>query len=273
MPVATPGVPSLFFTVTTETKRPASYLVDRMELVRSVGPSAEDAGVAEAGAKAAKLAEVPRPEDLTAFVTGREKLARSRALVAAKKPLRVLIIGDAPAQGAGLWNVPAGVRGRTLFWGAFAEELKRRGVEATVTPVFVENPVEGASRMDVMLARTKADLAVIELSTSPVGRDSTVLRVNAREADRAMFESCRRAGAEVIAVGVPALPDQFRRADEAGLLLEEAGRAGVAAADFGRLSEARGRGFEGEFYATPDQLNCQGHLLLAKLLVSAVTNP
>jgi hypothetical protein len=146
-------------------------------------------------------------------------------------------------------------------------------VDATVTPVFVENAVEGASRMDVMLARTKADLAVIELSATPIGRDSTVLGVTLREADRAMFESCRRAGAEVLAVGVAVLPDRFKRADEAGLLLEEAGRAGASSADFGRLSAARGRGFEGEFYATPDQLNCQGHLLLAKLLLSAVSNP
>jgi hypothetical protein len=82
-----------------------------------------------------------------------------------------------------------------------------------------------------------------------------------------------RAGAEVVAVGVPPLPDQFKRADEGGMLLEEAGRAGAAAADFGRLSTTRGQGFQGETYATPDQLNCQGHLLLAKLLLSALTNP
>ena len=273
MPVATPGIPSLFFSVTSETKRPASYIVDQIELVRAVGPATDDAGVAEEGAKAAKLPEIAGPVDLSTFVTRREKLERTRALVAAKKPMRVLVVGDAVAQGGGLWNVPAGVRGGCLFWGALEAELKRRGVDATVTPVFVENAVEGASRMDVMLARTKADLAVIELSATPIGRDSTVLGVTLREADRAMFESCRRAGAEVLAGGVAVLPDRFKRADEAGLLLEEAGRAGASSADFGRLSAARGRGFEGEFYATPDQLNCQGHLLLAKLLLSAVSNP
>jgi len=273
MPVVTPGIPSLFFSVTNETKRPASYLVNRMELVRSVGPSAEDAALAEAGAKAAKLPDAARPEDLSAFVTGREKLARTRALVAAKKPLAVLVIGDGLAQGAGLWNVPAGVRGRILFWGVLEQELKRRGVDATVTPVFVENAVEGASRMDVMLARTKADLAVIEMSALPLGRDAAVLGVTLREAERRMFESCRRAGAEVLAVGVATLPDRFRRTDEAGLLLEEAARAGLAAADFTRLGEARGKGFQGEYYATADQLNCQGHLFLAKLLLSAITNP
>jgi len=272
-PIQTPGIPSLFFGVTSDTKRPTSYIVDRLELVRSVEASDEDVALREAGAKAAKLVEVPPPKDLSAFVTNREKLARSRALVAAKKPLRILVLGDALAQGGALWNVPTGVRPRYLFWGAFEQELKRRGVDATVTPVFVENPEDAAGRIDVLLARTKAELVVVELSASRIGADSTALRARAREADRAILGACGRAGADVIALGVPPLPEQFRRADESAILIEEAARAGVPAADFARLSEARGIGFQGEFYATPDQLNCQGHLLLAKLLVSALATP
>jgi hypothetical protein len=272
-PVTTPELPSIFFGVTSDTRRPASYLVDRMELVRSVEASDEDAAIREAGAKAARLTDVPRPQDLSAFVTNREKLARSSALVAAKKPLRVLVVGDAVAQGAGLWNVPVGVRSRHLFWGALEQELKRRGADATVTPVFVEKAEEAAARIDVMLARTKAELVIVQLSASGIGTDSTELRTRVHEADRAIFDACRRAGAEVIALVIPPLPEQLRRANEAAMLLEEAVRAHVAAADFGKLSEARGKGFQGEYYATPDQLNGPGHLLAAKLLASALANP
>ena len=61
--------------------------------------------------------------------------------------------------------------------------------------------------------------------------------------------------------------------NEAKALLEEAARAGVAATNFGNLAAARGAGFQGEYYATPDQLNVQGHLLVGTLLTSCLTDP
>ena len=43
--------------------------------------------------------------------------------------------------------------------------------------------------------------------------------------------------------------------------------------NFGKFSSARGAGFEGEYYATPDSLNVQGHLAAARLLAAGLMNP
>ena len=271
--ISTPQIQSIFFGVTPETKRPASYVIDRIELARSIDPPLEDDEVRASGRKAAKLREVPQPKDLSTFVMRRDTLATSRTLVKAKKPVRVLVMADAVGQGAGLWNVPAGVRSRYLFWGVLERELKEKGSAASVTPVFVEDPEDAAGRIDTMLRRQRPNLVIVQFSTSAIGANWRSIRNRVRKANQTIFAACRRAKADVIALAIPPLPQPLKQVNEAEVLLEEAARAGVATADFGRLAAARGNGFEGEYYATPDQLNVQGHLLVGKLLTSCLTEP
>lgn len=270
--IATPRIRSFFFTVTPQTKRPASYLIDRIEVVRAVGPAETDDEVRAAGAEAAKLPEPRSPEDLSAFVARREGLAGIRRLVAEKKPVRVLVIGDSIAQGAALWNVPAGVRARYLFWGALHRRLRGAGSETTVVPVFVEGPEDAAARIRGALASVKPHVVVVQLSSSRPGV-APGERTRAHEAVRRLLTACRRRNTPVLALAVPPLPGPLRRINHGEILLEEAARANAAACDFSKLAAARGKGFEGEFYATAEQLNVQGHLLAARLLTSVLSNP
>lgn len=271
--ITAPEIRSLFFSVTSGTRRPAGYIIDRIELARSIDPPDEDEAVREAGRKAAGLVEASRPDDLSAFVSGRDKLSDFRARVEAKKPVRVLVVGDAVAQGAGLWNVPAGVRSTRLFWGVFDGELRKRGAASTVGLQAVSGAADAASRVQVALRRYKPDLVIVQLSSSAPGVSGAGAIARTRREVQAVFSICRRGKVPVVALGVPALPDAFRRVDESSVLLEEAVRAGVPTADFGRLAAARGKGFEGEYYAETDQLNVQGHLLAGKLLTTFLTEP
>lgn len=272
-PIKTADIRALFFGVTPETKRPASYLIDRIELARSGGASIKDDAVRKAGADAAKLADVPQPKDFSTFVTHADALAKFRARVKAKKPVRVLVVGNTVAQGSGLWNVPQGMRSGHLFWGVLDSELRKRGAESTVGLLAAADASDAASRIQVALFRFKPDLVIVQFSTSAPGAARPGIRTRTRDALRTMFGICRRGKVDVVALGVPALPDRYRRTNVAEILLAEAARAGIPSADFGRLAAARGKGFQGEYHATPGQLNVQGHLLAAKLLTSFLAEP
>jgi hypothetical protein len=263
----------MFFSVTAETVRPVSYIIDRMELVRSIDPPADDDAVREVGRKAAGLPEAPHVEDLSSFVTRRDVLAGLRARVKATEAVRVLVVGDVVAQGSGLWNVPVGVRSGHLFWGVLDRELRKRGATSTVGFVAVSGAADAASRLDAALRRHRPDVVIVQLSSSAPGAARPGARTLVRRDVQSIFDICLRAKLPLIALAVPTLPDAFRRMDESTVLLEEAVRAGVPTADFGRLAAARGVGFEGEYYASVDQLNVQGHLLAGKLLASLLTEP
>jgi len=65
----------IYFTVEPGAKRPASFIVNRLEMVRGIGPSVEDEALKAAGAKAAKEEDVARPAGLARFVAGRDTFA------------------------------------------------------------------------------------------------------------------------------------------------------------------------------------------------------
>ena len=272
-PVKSTEIRSIFFTVTPETKRPARYLIDRIELAMSTEAAILDDDIRKIGEAAAKLPDLPMPKDLTAFVTHREKLASFRARLKQKKPLRVLLIGDRVAQGAGLWNVPRGAMPRYLFWGVLKTELERKVPGTTVTPVFVDDPTHAALQFGAMLRRFRFDLVIVQFSVSSVVPGRRRFRRDVRKAEQDIFAACRREKVDVLALIIPPLQSRFKQTDEAAELLTEAARAGVPAADFGKLVSSRGKGLEGACYATPDQINAQGHLLAAKLLTSILTEP
>jgi hypothetical protein len=176
------------------------------------------------------------------------------------------------SQGAGLWNIPAGARGLYLYWGRAVTELRKTVPEVEVYPVFTDGPEDAASRVGAMLARTEADLLIVQFSGSSPGVGRPGAKTAAAAAIRRIFEAAKAAGTPVIAAPVPPLMGPLRRIDFAELLADEAKRAGICTADTGRLSAYRGLGFEGEFYVAPDQLNVQGHQALSKMLLE-ILNP
>ncbi len=271
-PVASASVSAIFFSLTPDTKRPAAFLVDKLELVRGIGPSRDDDAVRAAGAKAAKEADVPRPADLAKFAKGRERFAALRAKLVEKQPVRVLVVGDAVASGSALWNVPPGARPRVLFWGRLADALKAKSPGSAVATVFVDGPESAVTQTPGAIRALKADAVIIELSASPPGVPVGAVS-RARESVKALLDICRNARAEALVLPVPPLADPLRRVDYAAILAEEAGRSGVPCVDFAAFAAARGKGFEGEYYLAPDALNVQGHEAAAKLIESALVGP
>ena len=261
---------SLHFSVTDGTKRPVSYLIDRIRLIRSVTPQATDSEVRKEGAKAAKLPDVPRPTDLSKFISGAEKLSAFRAKLAkAKHPtVKVLVVTDAVSENAGLWNIPPGEVGKHVFPGVLESELKRVNTNAKVVSISTEGPADADSRVRAAILRDRPDLVVVQFSYSAPTTVRVRLTRDPRKAIRNIFSTCRRHGVPAIAMPIPALPDRMIRTDTAGMLREVAAGAGIPIADFGALAAARGVGFEGEYYSTPTSLNVQGHRLAGQLLAS-----
>ena len=271
-PFTAAAVRELFITVTPATKRPATVIVDKLELIRGIGAARDDEAVRAAGEKAAKEPEVARPADVSKFVAGRERFADLRAKLDAKKPVRVLVLGDTLAAGASLWNVPSAVRSGALFWGHLDRALKAKSPEAAAAPVFVEGPEAAAQMLPALLRAQKPDAVVIALSCSAPGvRLGAEMR--AREAVKTLLEICRNARVEALAAPIPPLPDAFRRVDYAAILIDEAAKADAPSIAFGAFAAARGRGFEGEYYAAPDALNLQGHAALAQIIEYVLVNP
>jgi len=287
-PVTATRIPSLFFGVTPDTKRPVAYIVDHLKLARAADAAADEDEIRKLGAAAAKLKDPPFPKDLSPFATHRGKLATVRAHIQEKQGIALLVIGDGVTQG-GLWNVPTGARSRFLYWGRLAKALENAGAKPVVTyTVVVPRPADAASRIAPLLRRYRPNVVIVQFSTSGVGAGLHNLRTHARTADRAIFETCRKAGVPVIAVGVPPIASALKRVDEAQTLLAEAARAGVPAVDFGKVVSVRarvippkrhgddlspGKGFEAQYYATHELLNVQGHLLLSQVLTSLMVEP
>ncbi len=271
------SVPSLFFTVTFGTKRPASFIVGRLELIRAVGPAVEDDALRAMGAKTAKEPEVERPKDLSPFAGGGDVLAGVRAKIEGKSPVRVLVLGDAVAAGASLWSIPPAARSRALFPGLLDAALKARDPAASVVTVIVDGP-ESASGPLLAALRPSApnaarpDVVVLEFSCSapgiPLGAGA-----NAKKATQALLELCHASGVPVIALPVPALKDDFKRVDYGTVLFDAATAAKVPTISFGAFAAARGKDYEGEYYAAADALNPQGHAAAAQLLQSVLVKP
>jgi hypothetical protein len=137
---------------------------------------------------------------------------------------------------------------------------------------FVETP-EAAGEIAVNLRTLKPSLVIIELSCSSPGPQGFGTASRSRESIKNIFAACRAAKVDVVALAIPPLPDAYKRINYASLLLEESAAAGVPAVDFGKFAAARGKGFEGEYYARPDQLDVQGHLLAGRILAAALVNP
>ena len=220
----------------------------------------------------AKEPDAPRPEDLSKFVTGRERFADLRAKLDAKKPVRVLVVGDAVAQGTMLWNVPPGSRPETLFHGRLRAALRARSPESAVATMLVDGPESAAAQIPGGLRSFKPDVVVVELSCSAPGV-SVGAAPRAREAVKTLFEICRNARVEALVLPIPPLADAFRRVDYAEILLDESTRANVPAINFAAFAAARGGGLEGEYYAAPDAFNVQGHAAAARLLEYVLVNP
>ena len=272
------SVASLFFTVSPGTKRPARYVVSRLELIRAVGATREDDALRAAGAKAAKEPDVERPKDLAAFVSGRERFAAFRAKLDAKKPAHVLVIGDAVAAGSGVWNVPPAVRPRVLFPGLLEQALKAKSPDASVATIIVVDGPEKASGPLLAALRSAAptavrpDVVVLEFSCSPPGVPLGA-EARAKKAVQSLLDLCRNSGVEALALAVPPIPDDFRRVDYAKALFDPSVEAKTPAINFAAFAAARGRNFEGEYYASADTLNVQGHAAAALLLQSILVNP
>ena len=269
-PVPKAQIESFTFGITPETKRPAHYIVDRIQLVREPKPSVEDDAVRAAGMKAAKDPEPRRPKDLAKFVSQRGKLAPVVDLLKAKKPVRVLLIGDSLAQAGTLWNVPDGVRREHLFWGRLQKRFGSENPKANVRVMIAASPVDAAGRLPALLDRLKPQLVVLQFSSSPPEPGKPGVETRNRAAAVRLIDQVTRAGVPTIAVPVPSLPGRLRQLNTAQMLAEAASAKDVPVADFGRLAAARGPGWQGEYYATPDQLNIQGHWLLADLLSQAL---
>lgn len=269
--VAGRQVQSVFLTVTPDTKRPCSYVVDDMELVKDVRSAEADAKLREEGDRTAKLPEPPWPADLSAFASSCDKLAGFRALVAGKKPAKILLIGDGVANGVRLWSVPAGALPKVLFGGRLRDKLLKLDPDVTVSTLVVEGPEDASSRIATLLARESPALVLLEFSSADPKGGDVGAKTRAREAMQTLFAECRRANVPVFAAAIAPLPSRVIRVDFADMLIEEGAKAGVPVADFGKLAAARGKTWQGEYYATPDQLNIQGHDLLADLLATCLS--
>jgi hypothetical protein len=263
-------IESFTFGITPETKRPAYYVIDRIQLVREPKPSVEEDELRALGMKAAKDVDPARPTDLTKFVARGEKLAPVIELLNAKKPVRTLVVGDAQAQGSALWNVPAGVRDDYLFWGRLRRRLGGEDPAGNVRVIVAATPEEAVNPFAAALERAKPQLVVLAFSSASIEPGKLGVQTKNREALSRLIDLAARADATLLAVPVSPLPGPLKRLDTAGLLARAASDKDVALADFPKLIAARGPGWEGEYYATPDQLNIQGHWLLADLLTQAL---
>ena len=117
----------LAFTLTAESARPASYVIDRPGFVKSF--AAEDAADQQAGLKvqtaAAPLPE--RPADFSAYVLNADRIPKTKAKLAAKQPLTIVAWGDSITMGSQLWSVgdkPA--QAAAIYHALFAEKLKKK---------------------------------------------------------------------------------------------------------------------------------------------------
>lgn len=123
-------------TLTADSPRPASYVVDRPGMVRSF--AAQDAADRQAGLKP-QIAATPMPErpaDFSTYVLNADRIPKTKAKLAAKQPLTVVAWGDSITLGAQLWSVgDKAAQAAAIYHALVAERLKKKFGDDAITVV------------------------------------------------------------------------------------------------------------------------------------------
>ncbi|HUV38646.1 MAG TPA: GDSL-type esterase/lipase family protein [Planctomycetota bacterium] len=120
-------VGQLAFTLSSDSKRPAHYVIDRPGFAKSFAELAAADEKAKYGTGVYPSAVPERPKDFGRFVARGDQLVKTKAKLAAKQPVTLLFWGDSITNGAQLWPVgDAAAQDRAVYHSIFVEKLKQK---------------------------------------------------------------------------------------------------------------------------------------------------
>ena len=123
----TGNVGQLAFSLSRDSKRPASYVVDRPGFAKSFDQLARDETQAGVKEKALALEMLERGPDFAGYVARGDQLKKTKAKLAARQPLTIVAWGDSITNGAQLWSVGnAEAQEKAVYHSVFVEKLKKK---------------------------------------------------------------------------------------------------------------------------------------------------
>jgi len=124
-PVNVRNIGQLAFSLSSDSKRPASYSIDRPGFARSFEQLAkDDEGV---GARPVVMPLERRPRVFKSYVARGDQLKKTKAKLAAKEPVTIIAWGDSITNGAQLWPVGnAAAQDKAVYHSIFVEKLKKK---------------------------------------------------------------------------------------------------------------------------------------------------
>ena len=117
----------LAFTLSGDSNRPASYVIDRPGFVKSFEQLAEADAKSKPGTHAWPLESPERDATFKAYVARGDQLPKTKAKLKAKQPLTIVAWGDSITNGAQLWTSgDKTAQARAIYHALFAEMLRKK---------------------------------------------------------------------------------------------------------------------------------------------------
>jgi len=259
-PVATSATATMLaFGLKEDTKRPASYTIDALRVVKTADENAELAKLAAAAN--ANKAPIPAPyrPGPAACAYNKSGLAAAREKVRRGEALKWLAYGDSVTVPVQLWNIPEKYRPKYAYYRVAADFLESEfhtKIDITVNAVGGRQLNENFDELGKALAAAKPDVLIMHPWDTLKNYQIYMPKAAA---------AAREAGAEVV-VMVPVY-DAFEYRDPAiDWLRRFCIENNIACVDARTYLLSPGTIYWGELFANPFHPDPEGHRLMGQVL-------
>jgi len=265
----TGNIGQLAFSLSRDSKRPATYTIDRPGFAKNFAQLERDDRTAGLKERGLRLEMGTRGPDFRKYVARGDQLAKTKAKLAAKKPLTVVAWGDSITNGAQLWTVGnAEAQDRAVYHSIFVEKLKKKYGYEDITRIKVAKGGYQTHQAWPNIQREvldrKPDLVIMAVCAG----DTIYSNVNRfKEHWTKIVEKLRVEGIEVICWVPTPIQFQVKRGDPfAEYVRRYAKDHRLPLVDQRACFMARGEVALGELIPDDAHPNPRGHELLAEVL-------
>jgi lysophospholipase L1-like esterase len=252
----------IYFSIKKGAKRPVSYIIDKIEVVKEIEENEEDKKLIE-DLKVKKIQPEPLEPDPSNFIFQKDSLKDFRKLLKDKKPITIIAFGDSITAGAGLWRNHSPNEEKYTYHYFLREMLEKeysnKNIKMINAGIGGEKAVDGLKRVDKDVLSKKPDLVIVEF-----GGNDTELEVY-KDAIIRIVDILLAKKIFIILVTPPKfVGSEDTKGDFVSFLKDFSKSRNIALVDYNGLFLSKGEEFIGELVGDEVHPNERGHLLFAK---------